>query len=325
MRVGVLLSGGIDSAAAARALLSQGHGVIAYHLLLHEHSDPAPAQRMAKHLGIPLQVLDLRREFERLVIKRVVEAYSKGWALNPCVVCNREIKFGLAAKEILSFCDAVATGHYARLSVREGEVFLEEGADPVKSQAYFLALVKAEVLKKALFPLGELTKEEVRRRNPDLPALPESYDVCFAPAGLSRFLEERLGRERGPIFYRGRLVGFHRGAHRLTVGQRRGLGVGLGRRLYVVRLEPPEVHVDTWEAAHRREIEVGSVNWLAEPVGEAVVRVRVSHRGTPARLVPTGEDKLRVVFEEPVFAPAPGQLAAFYRGRRVLGGGIILR
>ncbi len=324
MRVGVLLSGGIDSAAAARILLEEGHEVIGYYLLLHERSDPGPARRVAERLRIPLKILDLREEFRELVIERVVEAYSRGSALNPCVICNREVKFGLAAGRILAEADAVATGHYARLRVEGGEVYLEEGADPVKSQAYFLALVKKEVLKRAIFPLGNLTKAQVRQANPDIPASPESYDVCFAPEGLAKFLEGRLGRARGPIYYKGELVGFHRGAHLLTVGQRRGLGVGAGKRLYVIDIKPPEVHLGTWEEAHRKEILVGQVNWLAEPRERAVVRVRVSHPGTPASLVPEG-NLIKIVFDEKVFAPAPGQLAAFYEGERVLGGGIILR
>ncbi|HET7321731.1 MAG TPA: tRNA 2-thiouridine(34) synthase MnmA, partial [Longimicrobiaceae bacterium] len=270
-----------------------------------------------------------------------VAEYAAGRTPNPCVRCNGNTKFrDLLKRGAQLGCDAIATGHYARMGRSEsGEPLLLRGVDRNKDQAYFLWALPPELLPQLLFPLGELTKPEVRERARQLGLVtaekPESQEICFVPTGdYVDVLEQRLGAEHpalgaGHLVTRtGEVVGEHDGYARYTVGQRKGLGGGHGRKLYVLGSRPQtrEVVVGSWEELHRQEMAVGGLNWLAPlPAAGDRLDVQIRHRATSATAVVTGIDEngVRLRFDEPQRAVAPGQSAVLFAGEVVLGGGRI--
>jgi len=306
------------------------------------------ARRVAEDLGFPFYVLNLEREFERDVVEPFVQSYLEGETPIPCVACNSRLKFASLDRMALSVgCEKVATGHYARVRFDEAanRHRLLRGLDARKDQSYFLWELTQEQLSRSLFPLGEMTKDEVRDaarcHGLYVAEKRESQEICFVPDGdYASFIERYLkaeGREaerpaRGEIVdTQGRVLAEHEGVHRYTVGQRRGLGVSRPLPLYVVRVETEEnrVVVGHEEELFASEFEVEGVNWVAfdEPT-EAVradVRVRYRHREAPANITPLGTGRARVRFDEPQRAVTPGQAAVFYRGEEVVGGGWIVK
>jgi tRNA-specific 2-thiouridylase len=299
------------------------------------------ARSVADRLGIPHYVFDVERDFRRDVVDDFVAEYASGRTPNPCVRCNGNTKFRdlLRRGEMLG-CDAIATGHYARMGTdAAGRAVLLRGMDRNKDQAYFLWSLPPELLPKLLFPLGELTKPEVRQRARELgletAEKPESQEICFVPTGnYVDVLEQRLDTGH-PALSPGRLVtssgevvGEHDGYARYTVGQRKGLGGGRGERLYVLGSRPAarEVVVGSWEELHQQEMRVLELNWLAEPPapGERV-EVQIRHRApaAPAEVVAVTDEAIDLRFTEPQRAVAPGQSAVVFRGDVVLGGGRI--
>ncbi len=345
MRIAVGMSGGVDSSLTAALLVEAGHEVIGVTLHLWKEGgtccslDAAEAaRRICRHLGIPHHTLNFQDRFEREVVAPYVEAYLSGRTPNPCVRCNQRVKLRPLLRHVRTLfgCDALATGHYARIEPREGRHALLRGIDRRKDQSYFLYTLRAEELPHLLFPLGGWTKEEVRReaarRGLDRFARPESFDTCFVGGDYRAFLRRRAGgRIRpGPILdLEGRVLGEHRGLPFYTVGQRKGLGVAAGVPLYVVALDPARnaLIVGPREAVQVRRLRLAEVTftWPAppRPPFEARVQVRYRSRPLPARIERTADGAWEVRFLEPAWAAAPGQSAVFYRDDEVLGGGVV--
>jgi len=339
-KVAIALSGGVDSAVAAALLQRQGWDLQGFHLRLSPLASPEDrVGALAQGLGIPLTVIDLQAEFAREVLDYLVSEYARGRTPNPCVRCNAAIKFGHLWDHLRSGgFTHLATGHYARRNLGDdGAPGLFRGVDRRKDQSYFLSRLPQDLLPNLLFPLGQMTKEEVRRlyRELGLPVedgQPESMELCFIPqGGYQDFLKARRGFSGDPgdfVDTQGRLLGRHRGLECYTVGQRRGLRIPAREPFYVIDIQPERNRV---VLGPRQELSspglvASGMNWLINPPAgeiEAVAVIRYRHPGVRARITPRGEGSVQVAFETPQSAVAPGQAVAFYHGDRLLGGGWI--
>lgn len=287
----------------------------------------------ARELGIPHETVQAHREFRRLVVEPTLSAYRSGKTPNPCTFCNREVRFALLLREAdRRGIPHIATGHHARIREGKGTCLLLRGRDPAKDQSYFLYSLTQGELSRALFPVGELTKAEVKRlaEKQGLTAarLPESQDLCFAPGGVGELIPDA---PPGPILdLSGHVLGTHRGLPHYTVGQRRGLGLSSPEPLYVVALDPERnaLIVGPESALYSRGLVATELHWIAgAPPGEGFrCQVQIRYRAAPVEAeVCLEEGKAVVEFSHPVRAVAPGQAAVFYRGEEVLGGGVISR
>jgi len=342
-KVAVAMSGGVDSSVTAALLKKEGFEVNGVFMALAQPDIAEQEERvraMAGRLGVGLAIIDLRREFSELILTYFRNSYFNGLTPNPCVICNRQVKFGLFMDKALSGgADFLATGHYVRLRHDDdGTSRLLKGNDPTKDQSYFLCLLRQEQLARARFPLGEYRKDDVYEMAADIglqfSRSEESQDVCFLKdREVADYLEETGGAPSGPgkvVTADGRQVGGHDGIHRFTIGQRRGLGIPDSTPWYVVGLEAEQnlVVVGKKEDLFHSGMRVSGVNWLAglPPVigGEDIeVRIRYRHQPAPAEILEDGQGGVEVVFREPQRAITPGQFAAFYRGDELLGGGPI--
>lgn len=348
-RIVVAMSGGVDSSVAAALLVEQGSDAVGVTLKLLPReetgfgccgspSDADDAKRVCEKIGIAHYTIDMAELFERKVIKPFVDAYLSARTPNPCVECNRSLKFGqlLALAEAWN-CDAVATGHYAR--IEDGRLL--KAADAAKDQTYFLYSLTPRELGRARFPIGALAKSEVRAKARALGLRtadkPESQEICFVPRRDYRaFLESQAAAAQAPTLRPGPIcdtsggeAGRHAGVAAYTVGQRKGLGAQ-GAARYVVALEPESNTVVVGDSAEvcSASFIAESVSWTAgKPPRAGGVAVRIRHRHAPAaaalRLL--GPGRVRVDFQAPQRAVTPGQAAVFYRGDEVLGGGVIAR
>ncbi len=340
LHIGIGLSGGADSSFAAFLLKQQGHEVHAFTMRLQAQTTAIDkGRRAADKIGIPFQVLELEDVFEERILTRFVESYAHGLTPSPCVLCNRELKFGLMGQAILDAgCDLLATGHYARVRTAEdGRVKLLRGIDPKKEQSYFLAQLSQEQLQRACFPLGDYHKADVVRQAKARQLVPqkegESQDLCFLPDGdfaaLVTARHPELLREGWIVDQSGKKLGRHNGAFRFTYGQRQGLGLS-GGPWFVSHLNIPDnlVIVAHAEAVLSYQVRLQGMNWLstAPLPGEGIAcqaQVRYRMTAKPASIIATQADCARLEFQEPVSAVTPGQLAVCYRGEEVLASGWI--
>ena len=359
-RVVVAMSGGVDSSVVAAMLAEEGYDVVGVTLQLYDHGaalakkgaccagrDIHDARRVAETMGFPHYVLDYESRFRESVIDEFADAYLAGATPVPCIRCNERVKF----RDLLETArdldaDCMATGHYVRRVEGPCGPELHRAADPARDQSYFLFSTTKEQLAFLRFPLGGLaSKAETRalatRHGLAIADKPDSQDICFVPNGSYAAVIEKLrpgAVEPGEIVHvDGRVLGRHEGVIRYTIGQRRGLALGGGEPLFVVRLDADarRVIVGPRAALAQREITVGSVNWLGdgdfaaapEEGWEVAVRVRSTRPPVPARVHPEGEGRARVALLAPEEGVAPGQACVFYaaEGTRVLGGGWITR
>lgn len=351
----VAMSGGVDSSVTAALLLEQGYQVIGVTMQIW---DPAvtevngdyvgccslaaveDARSVANRLDIPYYVLNFHDLFRRTVVRDFCRQYAVGRTPNPCVVCNRVIKFeALLQKSRALGADYLATGHYARIGYDEGtgRYTLQKAKDRRKDQTYFLYSMTQEQLAHTLMPLGDFTKDEVRQmaaqRGLKVAEKPESQEICFVPDDNYRnFLRENAAEEIKPgpfLDLQGREIGRHEGIAYYTIGQRRGLGLATGERVYVVDIDPQRnaVVVGPVEALSRTSLVAGDINLvltdrLNGPL-QAQAQIRYNAVPAPATVAPAGEGRVRIDFAEPQRAITPGQAVVFYQGEYLLGGGTI--
>ncbi len=362
--VAVAMSGGVDSSTVAAMLHAGGQPIIGLTMQLWNHrrlpqlatdgpaqhrccspDDVYDARRVAEHFGFPFYVVNFEREFEQTVIRPFAGDYLAGRTPIPCTLCNNHVKFDrllVTARQIGA--EKIATGHYARIrrNLDTGRYELLRARDDSKDQSYFLFGLTQEQLARAEFPLGELTKQEVREiaRRLAVPVAdkPESQEICFVPAGnYVRFIEGYFAEQNAPladepgeiVSTSGEVLGHHNGLRHYTVGQRRGLGFAVGRPVYVVQIDPATNRLIVGEDAelHQARCEVRDVNWIAceTPPAPLHARVRIRHRHQAAEATIEALDAnlVRVTFREPQRAITPGQATVFYSDERVLGGGWI--
>lgn len=351
-RVLAALSGGVDSAVATALLVEAGYDVIAISMLLAGNVDShdggccsiddfQDARRVAEQLGVPYYVLNLKEAFRERVIDAFTNEYARGRTPNPCLLCNRDLKFDLLWRRARELdAQYVATGHYARIlnDPDSGVYQLWRGADTRKDQSYFLFTLSQSQLARTLFPVGHLTKDDVREKARALglrvAEKPESQDICFVPDGdYARFIEQRLSANQikaGEIVdQEGNVLGAHDGIHRFTIGQRRGLGIGgQTEPRYVTHIDGASGRVTIGDKRQlgARGLIASNTNWTeGNPTGEChvTVKIRYRHPAIPARVVPSVAGKAEVWFEKASPAVTPGQAAVFYDGDRVVGGGWI--
>lgn len=338
-KIAVLLSGGVDSSTVAYMVREQypTAEVVGVTLLLHgNEEDIENAKRVCEFLGIPHRVLDLRKPFRERVFNYFLEEYRRGRTPNPCAVCNQEIKLGLATEILTSEgFEKIYTGHYVRKVEYKGFPTLARPKDLNKDQTYFLALLKPKYLKFLEFPLGDFTKEEVREiaKKAGLPtkSRKESQDICFLEGQrLKDFLKNYFPPSAGVFVYKGKVVGMHSGYYTYTIGQRRGLGLRLGKPVYVVDIDASTntVVVGDKEDLLKDTVEVENLNPfipLKELKGKTLYG-QIRYR-TPAKEVERIEETpagLRIKFKEPFSGVARGQIAALYLDNKILAvGGII--
>jgi tRNA-specific 2-thiouridylase len=345
--IAVAMSGGVDSSVTAALLKQQGHNVIGITMrLFTPHGDGSgsavhDAALVARHLDIPHHVADFAEDFSRLIIADFIEEYRAGHTPNPCVRCNRYIKFGLLLDKARELgAGLLATGHYVRSSVDpDGACHLRVAANARKDQSYFLYTLTRQQLQQVIFPLGAIeSKDEVRRLAHEF-ALPvaeksDSQEVCFIPNDdYVAFLEKNggLDAQAGDIIHlNGQKVGRHHGTHRYTIGQRKGLGVAWSEPLYVTAIDAERNVVVVGEQQHvfAAGLEAEDVTWI-EPAGDdefaATCKIRYRHQPVACRVRLLAGDACEVRFDEPQKAITPGQALVFYRDGEVLGGGRIVR
>lgn len=341
----VAMSGGVDSSAAAYLMQAADfrcQGMTMRLLNTDDSRNAADAEAVCRRLGIPFTTLDLAREFEKAVIEKFVRVYQAGGTPNPCVDCNRCMKFSrlMDAADAAGLC-CVATGHYARVGrdPETGRWLLKKALDAGRDQSYFLYTLTQGQLARVQFPLGEMEKRQVRALAERLgfanAGRKDSQDICFIPGGdYGAFIESYTGRTfpAGDFLDReGRVVGRHRGTVRYTLGQRKGLGLSLGEPVYVCGkdMAAGTVTVGPEEALYAQEILVEDLNWIAVEGLAAPLRTKVKTRSRQteqaAELSPENGGRVRITFEQPQRAVTPGQAAVFYEGDSVVGGGTIAK
>jgi tRNA-specific 2-thiouridylase len=333
------MSGGMDSTASAWLLKQQGYQVVGLHMRLHAGSQSSweKAKAAAAEIGVPIREVDLTDKFDRHVIEPFVNEYRAGRTPSPCPLCNRFIKMtALWEAAVALGCEKLATGHYARIGGTPEEPQLLKSADTRKDQSYFLFMLTREMLARVIFPVGAMTKvnvrELLRKQRISVVETEESQELCFVPGDDYRAFLKDQGVEARPGFIKdlnGTVMGRHEGVARFTVGQRRGLGISAPRALYVVRIDPSDntVYVGSKEETYVRKVVISTANFLVSPKPPAgahfEVKVRSTSPSVPCEVVRYNGDGLELKLDKPQSGVAPGQAAVLYSGERVVGGGWI--
>lgn len=347
------MSGGVDSALAAKLMLDQGYDCIGCTMKLYRNEDAGversrtccslddveDARSIAYKLGIPYYIFNFTDDFRDLVIRKFIESYQNGITPNPCIDCNRYMKFSkLYTRAQVLGCTYLVTGHYARIEEHDGKFLLKKALDETKDQSYVLYAMTQEQLAHAKFPLGSLRKAEVRqmaKQNGFINAdKPDSQDICFVPNGDYASVIQMYSKATPPTGYfvdkYGTILGQHKGIIYYTVGQRRGLGISADQPLYVCAISPQSGTVVLGHACdlYGKEAEISDFNWISGKAPDAgfhcKAKIRYRQKEQPAYAVPIGDTKVRITFDESQRAITPGQAAVLYDGDIVLGGGTIV-
>ena len=351
-RVVIAMSGGVDSSVAAAILKDEGYDVIGISMQIWDYSaentdkfgtccslnDINDARRVAEKLGIPFYVLNLEEEFKKNVVDYFVSEYIKGRTPNPCVPCNQRLKFDALLNYAVKIgASKVATGHYAKVVEEKGRYFIKRGVDKSKDQSYFLFNLSHEQLKRAVLPLGDYTKSDIRRMAKtfglNVAEKEESQEICFVPDNnYEDFIRKRVDEyriEEGEVVTTdGEVIGRHRGLPFYTIGQRKGLGISYERPLYVseIDVENNRLIVGESDSVVKREFIVENVNWSIPQLItsiRALVQIRYRHNASEAEINLTNNNTVKVIYDEPQRAITPGQAAVFYLEDTLIGGGWI--
>ena len=349
----IAMSGGVDSSVAAALMLKKGFDCMGCTMRLYENDmigedlfgtccslkDTQDARAVCEKLGIEYNIYHYEAEFTKNVIEPFVCSYERGETPNPCIRCNKYLKFDILYEKAKALgYDNIVTGHYARIRERDGHFYLLKAVDPRKDQSYVLYDLTEEQLSHTYFPLGEMTKDEAREIAAEYGFVnkdkKDSQDICFVPDGDYAAMIKRYRNKEYPkgdfVDLQGNVLGTHEGIINYTIGQRRGLGIPADRRLYVKRLdtENNRVILADDEDLFDKEVMVREFNWItgdapSEPIG-CQAKIRYRHKEQPATATIFADGKARIVFDEPQRAITPGQSAVLYDGEIVLGGGIIV-
>lgn len=349
------MSGGVDSSVAAWLLQRQGYEVMGVTMQIWQDEDPdteaenggccglsavEDARRVASTLGIPYYVMNFKKDFKERVIDYFMDEYLRGRTPNPCIACNRYVKWeSLLQKSLAIGADFIATGHYAQVEqLPNGRYAVKRSKTAAKDQTYALYNLTQEQLSRTLMPVGAYTKEEIRSMAEELGLLvakkPDSQEICFVPdKDYARFIEEHAGRkipEGNFVWTDGTVIGRHKGITHYTVGQRKRLGLSMGRPVVVTKICPDtnEVVIGEEQDVFCQSLRANRLNWMAaeQPKGEArfLAKIRYNHKGALCSVRMTGEHEAECIFDEPVRAVTPGQAVVFYDGDYVAGGGTII-
>ena len=348
----IAMSGGVDSSVAAYLMKENGYDCIGCMMHLYNNSvspdadsktccsldDAEDARSVAFKLGIPFYVFNFTDEFRTQVIDNFISSYKNGLTPNPCIECNRHLKFAkLYDRALYLGCEYIVTGHYARVEKRNNRYYLKKGIDSSKDQSYVLYSLTQDQLSHIKFPVGELSKPDVREKARLIGLInsekPDSQDICFVPDGDYAKVIERYSdyvpEEGDFIDCSGKAIGRHKGIIHYTIGQRKGLGVAFGEPKYVCRIDAVNNTVTLGDNSDlfKREVSIKDINWIS---GEApsdefrcTAKIRYNHREQPALVIPDG-DRATIMFDEPQRAITPGQAAVMYNGEYVIGGGVII-
>ena len=354
-KVVVGMSGGVDSSVAAWLLLQKGYDVMGVTMQIWQDEVPEQveenggccglsavddARRVASRLEIPYYVMNFKQDFKENVIDYFMDEYLKGHTPNPCIACNRYVKWESLLKRSMDIgADYIATGHYARIEkLPNGRYALRKSATSAKDQTYALYNLTQEQLSKTLMPVGEYTKDQIRTFAEELglPVAhkPDSQEICFVPDGdYATFIEENADtpiRQGNFVTPDGKILGKHKGIIHYTVGQRKGLGLALGYPAFVLEIRPEtdEVVIGTYEESLTHTLRANELNFMSvEDITEPIrvfAKIRYNHKGAWCTVEKTGEDEITCTFDEPIRAVTPGQAVVLYDGEYVLGGGTIL-
>lgn len=324
-------SGGVDSSLSAELLKNMGFKVHCHYLVTNKGEDVEKIEKEALSRGFSFSFDEKPEEFYEKVQKPFLDAYLKGMTPNPCIICNRKFKFkNLIEKANSLGADYIATGHYAK--ARGGRIYCGEAPN---DQSYMLARLSREQCSRLILPLGDFTKSKTRAMAKEMELKsaekPDSMEVCFVPDGdYAKWIEDKISEKAsGDMVYKGKVVGKHNGAYHFTRGQRRGINVAVGKRVFVSDIDPETntVYLADPEELMTREVEIGDISWINEGLYEpnkVKVRVRHSVGFLDAEFVPLKDARGRLLFEKELRAPAKMQTAAIYLGKELLGGGFIL-